>query len=339
MPILLEELIQQVPVETEEKVKKAKEAFNARIREALRRETRLSLQRHDGTNVAVPIRVVPGLPEPLIPRDKQSIEDTYRLSLLLAPYRQALISLRESGQTMANQLLPILRSDQLARSLLDGREISLMPAWQYADFLLKKLNEFELTKFILAINEDVLGVYQYKLRSGAAYDEPEPRIDLYWGVIGLIARDLAIDVEDLACVVLAHELAHAYTHVGADADDHFWKTREFADSDHELKEGLAQFYSLLICRRLADTNAGPLRAFTALLPKQPDAYHAHEAWIDSTPEHIRLAMLEARRHGPRGPCKRSNAIARLHTTNYRRREATLRACKKRGTYGCLRSPG
>jgi len=49
VPVLLEELIRKLPSDTAEKVKKAKERFNTRIRESLRRETRLSLHRQTDT--------------------------------------------------------------------------------------------------------------------------------------------------------------------------------------------------------------------------------------------------------------------------------------------------
>lgn len=294
MPILLQDLIYQLPSDTEDKVKQARDRFNTRVRDALRRETRLSFHRADDTNVTVPVHVVPGLPEPLQPLDQQSIDDKYRVALLLAPYRHSLSSFRDSGRNISKELLPLMAQDPLASLLLNGEEEHLTPAWEYADFLIWKLNEFELTNFILAINNDVLGAYHYKVR-GAAYDEPEPRIELYWGVIGLVARDLALPVEDLTCVILAHELAHAYTHVGRDADDHWWSSRSFLNSAHELKEGLAQFYTLHVCKHLHETFSGPLRAFQELLPHQPDAYLKHEHWQESKPEHIRLALLAARR--------------------------------------------
>jgi hypothetical protein len=45
MPILLTDLIKKLPSDTPDRVRASKERFNTRIREALRRETRLSLNR------------------------------------------------------------------------------------------------------------------------------------------------------------------------------------------------------------------------------------------------------------------------------------------------------
>jgi hypothetical protein len=299
MPILLKDLIDQLPSDMEEKVRKARDRFNNRIREALRGETRFYFRRRAGSDsyrdetVAVPISIQPGLPEALQPADKQAIDDKHRLSLLLAPYRHTLATLRDGSKNAAEKLIPTLQNDALARSLLDGREKYLPAVSQYADALLRKLNEFQLTRFILQVNSDVLGVYRY--RSEVLWDNPEPKIELYWGIIALIARDLGMEVEDLTCVVLAHELAHAFTHVGADADDHRWTTAHFAASALELKEGLAQFYTRSVCERLRDNVPGAMQAYEALLPHQPPAYQVQKEWGNSNPEHVRLAMLESRR--------------------------------------------
>jgi hypothetical protein len=84
MPILLKELIERLPSDTPEKVRKARDKFNSRVREALRQETRLAFRRRDNPNdrqektTNVPIAVVAGLPDALRPAEQQSIEDKYR---------------------------------------------------------------------------------------------------------------------------------------------------------------------------------------------------------------------------------------------------------------------
>jgi hypothetical protein len=299
MPILLEDLIRQLPSDTEERIKQARERFNNRIREALRNETRFFLKRQGDSRdqgdeiVKVPVQLLAGLPEALRPRENQTVEDKYRLSILLAPYRHLLTALRDSSSGALQELIPTLRSEAGSLPLLDGRDQNIEPVWRYADFLLKKLNEFELTRFVLRVNSDLLGIYRYRLET--LWDNPEPRVELYWGVIALIARDLGVLLEDLTCVVLAHELAHAYTHVGVDADNHSWRTSDFAGSMQELVEGLAQYYTERVCQRIQDDAPGAIRAYNAFLPHQPPAYQVHASWRDSRPEHIRLAMLEVRR--------------------------------------------
>jgi len=318
MPILLNDLVAKLPSDTEDKVRRAKERFNERIRETMRRETRLSLHRKNGDGrdkrddvVQVPIDIEPGLPEALIPADKQTIEDQYHLAILLGPHREKLTALRDSGKAVAEHLLPILREDAKARALLSGNELLVKTASDYADFLLRSLNDFRLADFILRLDSDVLGEYRYRVHKG--YDDPKPRIRLYWGVIGLVAQDLGISLEGLTGVVLAHELAHAYTHVGSDADDRYWSSDLFTQSDLELKEGLAQYYTMRVCERNKESRPGLLNAFGELLRHQTAAYTVHKDWKSATSEHVRLAMLETRRTLRKGTLKEFEV--RLQTAN------------------------
>ncbi len=70
---------------------------------------------------------------------------------------------------------------------------------------------------------------------------------LYLGVIGLLSEWLGCEVEDFAIVVLAHELARAYTQLGAEIEGLRWPASLFARAK-------------------------------AALPKQCAAYRAHEPW-------------------------------------------------------------
>jgi hypothetical protein len=59
-------------------------------------------------------------------------------------------------------------------------------------------------------------------------------IRLYWGVIELVSEWLGCGIEDLAIVVLARELAHAYTQLGADIDGRRWAAPSFAKAAAEV---------------------------------------------------------------------------------------------------------
>lgn len=76
--------------------------------------------------------------------------------------------------------------------------------------ILKILNEVEKAKKIIdglkLIDEDILGIYSTNKR----------RIEIFWKAIALIAPIINSSVESLTVVVLAHELAHAHTHIGRD---------------------------------------------------------------------------------------------------------------------------
>jgi prevent-host-death family protein len=70
----------------------------------------------------------------------------------------------------------------------------------------------------------------------------------------------------------------------------------FRDSNHALKEGLAQYYTARVCRRLLAQAPGCYTAYEKLLPHQPRAYQAQAPWLaDFTPEEVRYAMIAVRR--------------------------------------------
>jgi hypothetical protein len=132
-------------------------------------------------------------------------------------------------------------------------------------------------------------------------------------VIALVAAALPTDVEDLTAVVLAHEYAHAFTHVGADIEGHRWPTDHFAGSESPLKEGLAQYYTAQVCGALQLQFPGVLKAYEALLPQQPDKYRVHAAWLrDYRQEGVRSAMIETRRRGPGKLVDFQNALTSEH---------------------------
>ena len=116
-------------------------------------------------------------------------------------------------------------------------------------------------------------------------------------MIGIVANLLSIKPEALTGVVLAHELAHGYSHVGTDIDGERWDTESFHRSDLALVEGIAQYYTHLICERLNRRISGIFDAYDQLLEKQPEAYRTHLSWIDDySPEIVRMAIIEARRN-------------------------------------------
>ena len=66
-----------------------------------------------------------------------------------------------------------------------------------------------------------------------------PEIRLYWMAIALVAQMLAAPLDALTVVVLTHELAHAYSHLGRDIDGRRWETDAFAKTDLSIAEGIA----------------------------------------------------------------------------------------------------
>jgi len=305
----LRSLIERVPEDTIERVDKARLRWNQPVREVLRQETGLRLNRPDAGRalgaqqtlqeaVGVPVRVEPGLPEAL---RSVELDDVIALRVVLGRWRGTLEALQKSASSV-QRLVTELAGEGHAQRLVQGREIHLRHAEELAGGLLRELDQADPLAKILEVNADVLGVYTYDLPRQAALlgaDVPTGvRIELYWAVIGLVAELLGRSVESLTVVVLSHELAHAYTHLACDIDGHRWASRAFAQSEHVLVEGLAQYYTARVCERLQETFPDALETYGLLLVKQPKAYRTHVQWVkDSRPEEIRFAMIEMRRRG------------------------------------------
>lgn len=304
MPIRLKDLIERIPPQTEAIVAGTLSRFNQAIREALRRETglRLNLSRGDrqeSETRSVKVYVKPGLPEEL---QSVSFEDDKWLAILLAPWRETLLCMSKDVSKVMKELVPELMKSEKWAPVLDRKLENLRETHDLAEKLFKEVEHFDLLKEILAVNADVLGQYSYRYpHADTLFYQDEVRnvrIDIYWGVVGLAAKILGVPVEGLSFKVLAHELAHAYTHVGADIDGKRWDTSAFTKADRALKEGLAQYYAYKVIERFDRQMPEGREAYEKLLPKQPPDYHTHEEWIERgcTPEIIRRAMIETRRN-------------------------------------------
>lgn len=113
--------------------------------------------------------------------------------------------------------------------------------------------------------------------------------------IGIIAGILDVSIEDLSFVVLAHEMAHAYTHVGLDIDGVQWNTEAFAESSKEIVEGLAQFYTESICKKYTNRQPGILEAFEKMIEKQSAPYTHFRKWTkEHAAEVVRFSMISTR---------------------------------------------
>ncbi len=291
--MFIQDLLKFLRPDTEEQVAEAYSRHNRMIRQAIRNEIRMSLvtrgleAEESETRIRIELDKV-GLPELVatIP-----IEDHEWLVALLSIYQPYLTMLRDSGAQVARLILmPELK--ELPEVMTLGR--AAPEAHQLADALLKRIKLLDLVGRILAIDEDVLGIYEYDLK-----DRSPSKIKLYWGVIGLVSQAQELDLESLTAVVLAHELAHAYTHLGFDIDGRRWPTQAFYQSDRPVKEGLAQYYTARVMERLKDRLPLGPETYAKLLLKQPDPYHAHEPWIENyTPEVVRAALITSRGERP-----------------------------------------
>lgn len=319
------ELLKLIPQWTFNQVDNAYKDTNLKIRNALKdANLRLSMQWENNDfsfNCRCPVNINKiGYPEEF---KSITIADEYKLAALLSIYFPSISALNTSSASINHALshepMASLVTQLLIASKFDPTDIReqghILKYYQdalsnsnklaslFEDTVKKHENQFDLVRHILAVNKDILGDFSYrptqdqydKYGNFITYAENyNATINLYWGIIGLVAHALNVSVAGLTIVVLTHELAHAYTHLGFDRDGTRWHGRGFENSDHPLKEGLAQYYTAIVVERFPEAK----QAYKELLPKQPPAYQAHAKWLEkATPEAIGSALAVMRRKG------------------------------------------
>lgn len=281
---------QLIPADSEKRVSQAVKRFSPFLREIIRSETGLRLSDGD-LRATLPVRVVEGVP----------IELAEVIARKPHPLLWRLLALRgqfeEGAKTLGalKELSPdLMRWDNAPVGLSD-----LLPAVEPAMLSLALLTDLQNTKEIeeeiVKIKEDILGRYFYPAHRG-------PFIEIYWMSVALIAQTINVSPEDLAIVVLAHELAHGYTHIGKDIDGEAWDRSMFASTSVEVKEGLAQHYTAVVTEKLGNRAPGAHDAYKKFLRLQGGPYVVHKDWLKGYPERrgeaVRFALLAARRADP-----------------------------------------
>lgn len=278
-------------------VERACKQWNTTLRDYLRNETALRLTVGDETR-SVPVRIVDGMPLPFaeVMRELNDLE-------WLILHRPTIVAAAEGTHFMGDQVdrVRAVWGDKAGPSDRD----EMLRVQQTAQAWLRQLDQMKVIEKITRINEDVLGAYFFRV----------PEIRLYWVVIGITARVLDISPEALTIVVLAHELAHAYTHIGRDIDSQQWSTEHFAAADLDIVEGLAQFYTSVLCRRLGQRMPSAIEAYQMLLERQSGPYRAHLSWVkddEQGGEVVRVSMIECRSHGMTAAVEFTETIERYH---------------------------
>jgi hypothetical protein len=260
-------------------VERAYKRWNHRVHDLLRNETALRLSSEDHSQ-SVPIKVVDGVPLPIA--DVLRGLTDYAWLILNRPLLLAAVNGTRfmSDYFAESQRVFTDRAGPASRQEID-RVRETAEAW------LHELDRIRAIERAIHFREDVLGAYFFKV----------PEIHLYWTVIGIVARMLGVSIEALTVVVLAHELAHAYTHLGRDIDGACWETTWFAQTDLDIVEGLAQFYTEEVCHPLDGSLPAAHGAYSALLEKQSPPYRAHRQWVgdyEKGGEIVRAGMIECR---------------------------------------------
>src|SRR5208283_4783011 len=235
------ELIEHAGGNAKEAVENAKTRYLDQVRGILRDLTRLKFSDRQGVEsqqTSVPIKIVAGMPRPLEQIANEELPKGERLGIeTIGLWAHDITSLRvvaERLQPLTEKLISTADWATRGREYAHRLEGTVRLGKELADLAAKA----ELLRNITKIEEDVLGVY----KANANVFPDRGHIELYWQVIGVVARLLGVDTEALAVVVMAHELAHAYTHVGLDSNRNRWE-KGFWGCNRGITEGLAQYYT------------------------------------------------------------------------------------------------
>jgi|GEM_PF-859131 len=266
--------------EISQKVERTFRQWNLIIRDYLRNETGLRLSVGDSTQ-SVPVRIVSGLPKPF--EDLVTDNSANRLMILLN--RPSIVNTAKGMAFFDEQFTTLFDEGFVDPDKITPTEIKRVR--EFVDSVARQTEKLALLDQIKSIEDDILGAYFFKI----------PVVHLYWMVIGTMAAMLDISVEFLTVVVAIHELAHAYSHLGKDIDGGKWETRSFAETDLKIAEGIAQFYTKIVCEKLSNRIPGALIAYTRLMELQSKPYLVHNHWIkdsNAAGEVIRASMIESR---------------------------------------------
>lgn len=278
-----------VPPDAEERVNRSFKQWNQIVRDHIRTETGLKLSDGD-SRFAIPVKVVPGFPVTLA-----QLIDQYRdpVTWRLIIGQPKLGGLIQGLKFLLHEWHEFEKWPSLPEAAKNGHPV-LDRALTIAKSLQAAALAEKVVQQIKAIPEDILGVYRFAPGQG-------PAVDLYWLPIAMVAAMLDVAIEDLTVVVLIHELAHGYTHIGRDIDGTSWDDRGFRESELEVTEGLAQFYTEVISERLAARTPSLFKAYQALLTLQSGPYLEHRGWLKGDRrrigETVRFTLVAARSHG------------------------------------------
>ncbi len=298
------DLIKQLPTTTQREVLDCYKRYGVGVREAIAKAIRLPLSwsnKEEGEawtcSCSVEIDKI-GYPTVI---ERITIDDKFALAANLQLWLPSLCGFRDRATEMI-ELSSRRTLTELTAIDIPGFSKNVKDSRAIADELIKQaaVEQFDLSEIILEVNQDVLGVFFFdSSEDGSRYRRKySTQICLYWGVIGLVARLLGVSVEGLTITVLAHEYAHAYTHLGFDRSGGRWAGGAFGASEHELVEGLAQYWAAIALERLESRLPEALHAYKILLPKQPDAYRAHQPWLEQySPDTVAAALIRLRPNG------------------------------------------
>lgn len=190
------------------------------------------------------------------------------------------------------ELFILSQYDQIAKRAMpyyfyNEAESHLRLSMEYAHYRLKEFDILKLTQSIFPFlepqNKDVFGCYFLK----------DNHIEIYVFPIKLFCILHGLDDNAFFVIVLAHELAHGYNHIGLDKDNHFWLS--FDKTADNVAEGLAQYYTSKFIDNYLHKDFKLKEVFEKLLYYQPGPYNIFKTW-DLSLEQMYGAFIDARRN-------------------------------------------
>jgi hypothetical protein len=162
-------LISDLPPNTQQKVTDAKKRYNLLLREAIRSETRLSLNTgvefdtpDNQGSVKIPVQIIAAYPEYL---ERFKIPEEFRHAALLSQIRPSLYELKESASLVGN-FISDYQDDPIIFKYCGG---AIFYASQDAEELLEIAKQYDLAKEILQVNHHILGCYSFKSYESRGY--------------------------------------------------------------------------------------------------------------------------------------------------------------------------
>ncbi len=254
------------------------------IHDALKEETALKLGWNE-VRKPVKLSTVEGLPVEFA----QALAEESNATVWKLILHQSQISAAVDVTQTFQKNLPAIQS-WLGLDVSAQRSSQLESISRLFQDSLSKLEQHPLLKQLRHIDRDILG----------SYNAENTTIEIYWMPIALFAMNMDVSVETLTALVTAHEYAHAYTQAGFDLDGHFWDPAGFRQSDQIVTEGLAQFYTERVLRRLTNRFPDVLSVFDKFKHRQSVAYKKYGDWLrpdDRHQEIMRSVLVDSRRIG------------------------------------------
>ena len=267
----IEKLILSINKDLKEEVKRSYKKNNIKIRKILSDKTGFSLHYKSfeqgnfidiNEKVSIPIKVEDSVPKKFL--DILENCDDQLLELLLK-YNSMVTTLNElKFQKDKYHSFSKYHDGKCEPEEIQSTIIHLKK-------LINAVDSSGIIEKLKRLGPDILGAYYFY----------ERRVELYWLSIGMYSLIYNTSIDDLTIVVLTHELAHGYSHVGFDIDGNDWDTHAFSKTDLKIVEGIAQFYTEMICN---DYFEGASSTFKNLLEKQEIQYCDYKNWFETNEE-------------------------------------------------------